>query len=301
MKTLFDVFGEEPNFGGSSNSFMDKLTSIQKDYETVLGLDTVEFVEKLVEEYNEIKEFHFQLNELIDIQHKKSTSYTSFSVLKSDFPYVKSNFIIDSLGLTNKYDNKLYSLNSKLTVILGQLRGIVQSYIEEIWNIDYDASKSFENIEITKEVILEEILKATNNGDFKTIRDEQLHKSILKNLIWNSVDLNKQKVVFERFFSTDKCKFFKTWSSHSDYKKVEILNKTLKHCFDFPENEQKHISFHLNKRDEKDGAFEEYKFLSSVIEKLKLLKNGKLEIHFKTDNQAKKYFNDYILPNLKNK
>lgn len=302
MKNLFDF-----NAGGSSseealsiNSFLGKLEKIEKDYKSILGEETIEFVGTLVVEYNRMLAFHKKIDKLFEEEYKVLSENKAFAqkVKNLDREYIKKYFIKNALGLADKYSDSTYDIDARLTANLGQLRGVIEDYILEKWSIKYDFSKSFQVEEITEDVIFEEIFKATNNGNFDQIRIDQLHKEIRKNLISKDNKLAKEKITFGRFSYSEKCRFMKRWESRSSYEKIDTLVKTFIDCFKLPENEVSHIKFYCNKRNEEDGAFDEYTFYSSIIEKLKLLKNGKLEISFKKQDDALKYFNDYINPNM---
>lgn len=300
MKNLFDFNGGS----GLEVDFFKKLDSVEKDYSKILGEDTIVFVNNLVVEYNQTKNYHIQMNTLIEEQYNAMLQNKAFTVHHIDSGWqenYRATFAKTNMGFDRVYDDKIYQLNKKLETTIGQLRGIVETYIEKTWQIEYDTSNSFMDIEITTNVILDEILKATNDGNFEVIKNQQLMDSIAKDLInRRDVELAKNKVSFARYSYTEKCKYMKRYESRSSDEKIEALRNSLEACFGISKNEKDHVSFYLRKRNEDDGAFDVYTFLSSTIEKLKLLKNGKLEVYFKTEEKARKYFDEYIKPNLHN-
>lgn len=297
MTNLFD-FGNGGLGTGTVvlGDFLSKIENIKKDYTLVLGEETVDFVSNLVVEYNSLKQFHERMSEEYTAEYERLKNNKSFKE-DSDHSYLKEYFICESLGI-DKHTNVVYNLQTKIDSIFAKCVGVIETHINKKWKIKVDVFSELKDKKLNEEIIFESILRATKDGDFEATKETQIMNDVKTLLLkgWDC-EILKTKIVFERFSFTEKCRFMKRWESRSNYEKCTALCESLRHCFDICEEEVRRIKKHLDLRNEEVGAFEEYKPTSNVIEKIKLLKNGKLEITFKNKEDASKYFDAYIKPN----
>lgn len=289
-------------------NFMNKINSVHKSYSQIYGKDFVDEIELLLTEYNDMKEYHETMAAINKEQQLKVEEYKQFKNHSSDKYFNEAAFNLYD-GNSYRIEKADYDLEAKKTRIIGLLRGCLTSKVHKKWNIDLEFN--FKSSDITIEQIFEQLSFATKNGDFDEIERDQVLGN-LKNQVIKKVgefEFKNNKLSINRFAYSYKCNINKEYEAtiSSDQRKafiasLELLAKELhleekctRNALFPPHVILKDLNQHLDKLKEGRGAYDEEVFLkNNFIEKVKLLKNGKLEIIFASEEVANKYFLDFI-------
>ncbi|MEV9478221.1 hypothetical protein [Aliarcobacter butzleri] len=296
MSSLFDILEKEHTIGSSDN-FMDKLTSVKKDYEGVLGQETIDFAETLVEEYQLYFKFRNSFNQLIS-NYKEE--------VKDNFYIKEHNIDFNSFDI-EKSDNRVER----------KLIDSIKSFIERKWsfiidefliNPKYETENSIHIDFTNKESILSFISSKTNNGNCQKDAFEQKLRLLKKTLPYfkkDDIKLIKNKISIPNFYSVTTSVGQICISQHCNKKGFyDALLMFIKEDFPGATRSLSHITTL-----EKIYSYCPYAYLGeSILDKqeftgngiiaTKLFKNCKFEIWFKTDDLAKRFYKDYIMKSM---
>jgi len=297
--SLFDAPVEQ-----ATPSFMDKINSVKKSYDDLLGVEFVQNIKILLKEYEEVQEYHESMNNMVAKQKAKIEEFQQFKEFsKYGASHFKDHLIGNISGSSHNYD---YDLSAKQRVTCGKLKARLNAVMLKSFNIDYEFG--FVGPETSYESLIEEILEATNSGNFEEVANEQLMESIRSNLIKHKeITLSKKKIVFNSFTNSYKCSIFKRYETNMDNKTLDALINSMaahyKEVIGIEEGADEFLFFnfltnHLSGSNEESGVYKAVtEVVTDYISKARLFKNGKLELEFKTTDIASSYYTNYILAN----
>lgn len=287
--TLFDLPEVESknNELPDEDDFFDKLDAVEVDY-TALGQFTLNTIKYLAESYTAYIGYGEKLKEL---QKTLSDEAEDNDIDAFGVPEV-------TVGIQSIKESFRARLLSCFT---DQFKISVPMELREALTEDFDYGNA--------EKISELFMQYTNNGDTDAIERDEKIKAIGQFLYRRPEStqhsIRKKKISIVNFFYTEKCTIFKEHRigySSSNWDKYKHWIAAIRYFA----NEQnlyellsgyELIEFYDRNSRESEGAFEKRESEDSeLITSTKLLKNGKMELEFRTEQLARLFWDDWIIP-----
>lgn len=289
MKTLFD-FDHGTGSGNIMDTFLEKLGSINKDYVSLLGEDTVEFAQNVVIEY---KNYLIYKEEIQTINEKYLESIKGKNLI------TKSTFEYGHFDSEKADKNVSKSIKYKIIAHIREKWHIEIS--EYLFNTTHEEEGSVKVDYLSEENILEFIASKTNNGNGREISKEQMLNSLSKD-VGQNIKLVKKTVQLNQFYSLN-MSYQSPCISHWCEKKgfYKALLAFCKEDFLGSCKNTSHIGtiesiYSFSPRGyQGDSILDKQEFTGNFIVSTKLLKNGRFDIEFKTEDLAKRFYQDYLV------
>jgi len=280
-QTLFDM----PLAKRNPDDFFDKLEEVNVEFGALLPASITNQVAHLVECY----QLFLQEKEKLSMLHKTLLNKAE-SIEKTTLGFPAIDASLEELK--KRFRSKLITLFSSNFPI------DVPS--------EFSSTLAKEDFEFSEETILSLFMEHTNNGDTSTLLKNETMKK-LGQYVWPREDgfkLSKNKLTIPSFYWIEHCNIYNekkigysssNWQKPHDWKSAMDLF-AMEQEIDWNTGSSLFLYYREHDKD-KTGAFEKQTFeAAEVLTSTKLFKNGKMELHFKTDELAATFYNDWITP-----
>lgn len=284
QNNLFTL-GEADATAENELDFFDKIEEIEVDH-SMLGANVVESIGFWSRSFAEKIKYLNELKQFKETFWEKAKENSSHYFRESSVPGMSEERV---------------SLRTDILRLVRETFNIEppSEMADELAKSDFDFTNT--------SAILDLIMLHTNNGDSEGIERDQKLKTFSRFVYVNPErgqhKLSKNKITIHRAFYSSKCSIWKEYtigySSHEPARAwMDALEFFAKEQDISPQHTgQELFELFVHNHREEGGIYEKRENENSLIlTSVKLLKNGNMDIHFKTNDIAQKFWDEWLMP-----
>lgn len=173
----------------------------------------------------------------------------------------------------------------------------VLRHFEKAYNVTLESAEIIKkyDLDITYNNIIDEIFEQLGGFNFNEKAIQEIKDRLKNSIRNNNVSVNKNKVSINNFIYIDH--FDKKWGRvRLSYGSKETINKLFNALSLFETGETENTFYYnsLLKKLENDDPFYKHEIGYNSVQSIRPYQNGKIEIVFKTSEQAQQFKNEYL-------